>query len=184
MSKNIVIFNGSPRPRGNTAALIDEFTRGAELAGNTVTRFNLKEMDIRACIGCFKGGKDPNSPCVQKDDMDKIYPAFREADIVVFASPMYFWSFTAQLKIAIDRSFAAMEGENGFNMDKEGIMLIAAGEDSEKNYAPMIAYYETLLENLNWKDRGQVFAGDVMEVGDIVGMPCLEEARKLGASIN
>jgi len=105
MSKKIIILNGSPRPKGNTAALIDEFTKGAESVGNLVTRFNLKSMDIRPCIGCFKGGKDAASPCVQKDDMDKIYPIYKEADIVVFASPMYYWSWTGLIKTAFERLF-------------------------------------------------------------------------------
>ena len=153
MSKKILILNGSPRPNGNTVSLIEEFTRGAESAGNTVTRFNLKEMDIRSCIGCFKGGKDPASPCVQKDDMSRIYPAYMEADIVVFASPMYYWSVTSQLKVAFDRLFAVAESDpNDQNPRKDCIMLMAAEGDSESNWKPVLDYYHALLGHLGWKD--------------------------------
>lgn len=89
MGKKIIILNGSPRPKGNTAALIHSFTEGAKAAGHNVTRFDLQKMDIHPCLGCCSGGKDPESPCTQKDDMLKIYPAYKEADIVVLASPLY-----------------------------------------------------------------------------------------------
>ena len=91
MAKKILVLNGSPRPSGNTAALIEAFTEGAQSAGHTVVRFDLCRMKIGGCLGCCRGGKDPEAPCVQKDDMLKIYPEYRSADIVIFASPMYYW---------------------------------------------------------------------------------------------
>ena len=63
--KKILVLNGSPRPNGNTSALIDEFTAGAREAGHEVTRADLRTLEIRPCLGCCKGGKDPESPCVQ-----------------------------------------------------------------------------------------------------------------------
>ena len=87
MSNKILILNGSPRKTGNTAALIRSFAEGAESAGNTVTEFFLDGMDLHGCKGCFGGGRDPEHPCVQRDDMDKIYPVYKEADVVVLASP-------------------------------------------------------------------------------------------------
>ena len=72
MGKNIIILNGSPRKNGNTAALIQAFTEGAESAGHTVTTFFLDRMNINGCKGCFGGGKDSEHPCVQKDDMNQI----------------------------------------------------------------------------------------------------------------
>ena len=106
MSKKILILNGSPRSKGNTAMLCDALSAGARSAGHQVTRFDLHKLDIHGCLGCVKGGKDPASPCVQKDDMGLIYPAYREADIVVLASPMYYWGFSGPLKTAFDRLFA------------------------------------------------------------------------------
>ena len=91
MSKNIIILNGSPRLKGNTAMLCDAFTEGAKSAGHVVTRFDLQKMNIHGCLGCVKGGKDTATPCVQKDDMAMIYPVYREADVVILASPMYYW---------------------------------------------------------------------------------------------
>ena len=89
MSKNIVILNGSPRRRGNTAALVEAFTRGAESAGHTVTEFFLEGMDIHGCKGCFGGHSSRSCPCVQKVGMEQIYPAVKECGVVVLASPLY-----------------------------------------------------------------------------------------------
>ena len=83
MAKRIVVLNGSPRRNGNTSCLIEAFTEGAESTGNTVQVFFLQGMDIHGCRGCFGGGKDPEHPCVQRDGMDEIYPAYKEADVVV-----------------------------------------------------------------------------------------------------
>ena len=183
MSKKIIILNGSPRSKGNTAMLCDEFAKGAESAGHTVTRFNLQGMNIHPCLGCVKGGKDAASPCVQKDDMDKIYPVYKEADILVLASPMYYWSVTGQLKAAFDRLFAVAEADNYVNPHKDCVMLMAAEGDTKDNWKPVIDYYQSLLGHLGWKDLGMVLAGGVMNVGDIKGKPALEQASQLGASI-
>lgn len=185
MSKKIVILNGSPRTNGNTKALIESFTKGAEASGNEVIRFDLQKMNIHGCLGCSKGGKDPKSPCVQKDDMDKIYPAYKEADIIVLASPMYYWGISGQLKCAFDRLFAVAELNPDYeNPKKDCILLMAAEGNTESNFAPVRAFYEGLLAHLGWKNIGIVYAGGNMEAGDILNKPeQLEQAEKLGESI-
>lgn len=184
MSKKIIVLNGSPRANGNTAELVGRFIKGAEEAGHEILRFDLQKMKIAPCLGCCAGGREPEHPCTQRDDMDKIYPAFKEADIVVFASPMYFWSFSAQLKAAIDRSFAVTELNPDYRPPyKECMMLMVAEGNSEANSAPVKDYYASLLSHLGWKDLGMVIAGGVMSVGEIAGHPALDEAERLGASI-
>lgn len=181
MSKNILILNGSPRRMGNTAALTAEFAKGAKRAGNTVTEFFLGSMEINGCKGCFGGGKQPDSPCVQKDDMEKIYPVYREADIVVLASPLYYWSISGQLKCAFDRLFAVAECDPHYrNPGKECILLMAA---EGNGFEESIYWYERLEQHLGWKSLGKVLCGGVMDIGDIKGRKELEEAEKLGESI-
>ena len=80
MAKKIVILNGSPRKNGNTSALVKAFTEGAEGAGHTVTEFFLDSMDIHGCKGCFGGHSKRECPCVQRDDMTKIYPAVKDSE--------------------------------------------------------------------------------------------------------
>ena len=184
MGKKIVILNGSPRKNGNTAMLCETFTEGAKGAGHTVTRFDLGQMDIHGCLGCMKGGKNPDAPCVQKDDMLQVYPAYQEADIVVLASPLYYWSFSAQLKAAFDRLFAVAELDPHYaNPKKDCVLLMAAEGDTPDNWKPALDYYESLLRFLGWRDLGRTLAGGVLEAGAVAGKPALEEARKLGASL-
>ena len=182
MSKKIVILNGSPRKSGNTSAITAAFTKGAESAGNEVTEFFLDGMNIHGCKGCFGGGKNPDSPCVQKDDMDKIYPAFKDADIVVLASPLYYWTISGQLKAAIDRLFAVAECDPDYkNPEKDSVLLMAAeGSDFEET----LYWYDHLEAHLGWKSLGKVLCSGVMALGDIEGKAELQEAFELGKSIS
>ena len=186
MGKKICILNGSPRSRGNTKALIASFTKGAEAVGNEVVCFDLQKMDIHGCLGCCRGGKDPVNPCVQKDDMEKIYPVYREADVVVLASPMYYWGISGQLKCAFDRLFAVAELTPDYeNPKKDCILLMAAEGDTEDNFAPVRAFYEGLTSHLGWEDLGIIYAGGNMDAGAIRNRPDqLEQAEALGRSIS
>ena len=182
MGKKIVILNGSPRKSGNTSALTAEFSRGAKETGNQVTEFFLDEMNINGCKGCFGGGKNPDSPCAQKDDMDKIYPVYKEADIVVLATPLYYWTISGQLKTAFDRLFAVAECDPDYrNPEKESVLIMAAEgygfEESEY-------WYDHLEKHLGWKSLGKVLCGGVMAVGDIKDKKELGDAYELGKSIN
>lgn len=185
MNKKIVILNGSPRLTGNTVSLLKAFTKGAQEAGNTVACFNLHGMNIHSCMGCCKGGKDLESPCVQKDDMDKIYPVYKEADIVVLASPLYYWSISSQLKCAFDRLFAVAECNQDYrNPKKESILIMAAeGHGFEESEY----WYDNLEKHLGWKSLGKVLCGGVMEVGDInntdEGRKKINEAYNLGLTV-
>ena len=184
MSERILILNGSPRRNGNTAMLCDAFTKGAQSAGHLVTRFDLQSMHIHGCLGCMKGGKDPASPCVQKDDMAAVYPVYRDASLVVLASPMYYWGVSGQLKTAFDRLFAVAESNPGYaNPRKDCVLLMAAEGNSADNWKPVLEYYRALLGFLGWKDRGQVLAGGVLEAGAVAGKPVLQQAFDLGAAL-
>nr|MDD6335236.1 NAD(P)H-dependent oxidoreductase [bacterium] len=184
MGKKIIVLNGSPRANGNTSGLVQAFMAGAEGAGHTGLVFHLQSMNIHGCLGCLGGGKNPENPCVQQDDMALIYPHYRQADVVVLASPMYYWSITGQLKCAIDRLFAVAEMDPKYaNPKKECVLLMAAEGDDEGNFAPVRHYYQALLSHLKWRDRGLVYAGGNLAVGDIQGKPALEEARALGAAL-
>ena len=181
MGKKIIVLNGSPRKNGNTSALVKAFRDGAESAGHSVTEFWLGGMKINGCRGCCAGGKNPESPCVQKDDMEQIYPAYKEADVVVLASPLYYWTISGQLKCAFDRLFAVAECDPSYtNPRKESALLMAA---EGNGFEETVYWYDRLMGHIGWKDCGKVLCGGVMAVGDIEGKPELEEARRLGASI-
>lgn len=182
MGKKIVILNGSPRKKGNTSALAAEFTRGAKEAGHTVTEFFLDGMDIHGCKGCFGGHSSRECPCVQKDDMVQIYAAVRECDMVVLATPLYYWNMSGQIRTAVDRLFALEEGDGNLlrGHDRSSALLMAA---EGNGFEDVLTYYDHLMEHLRWKNLGHVLAGGNGHVGDITGKPELEQAYELGRSI-
>lgn len=182
MKKKIIILNGSPRKNGNTSALTKAFTKGAKQAGNTVVEYYLNDMKINGCLGCFGGGKNEQCPCVQQDDMTKIYPSFKEADIVVLASPLYYWFISGQLKTCFDRLFAVAECDPNYTNPVKDCVLIMAAEGY--GFEESETWYDNLERHIGWKSIGKVLCGGVMQTGDIKGKPELEKARALGASIS
>ena len=169
MDKKIIVLNGAARKNGSTAKLVDAFTDGAVSAGNQVKTFYLDGMDIHSCKGCLRAGRDSKSPCSQKDDMDQIYAEFEAADVVVFASPVYFWTITGPLKTTADRLYAELEclGYGGF--PKKSVLLMTAdGGD----YSQAVTWYRTYERNLGWRN-----------LGEVLGKGKTKEACRLGASI-
>ena len=182
MSKNIIILNGSPRRTGNTSALVQAFARGAESGGHTVTEFFLSGMEIHGCRGCFGGHSSRECPCVQRDDMDKIYPAVRDSDVVVLASPLYYWNMSGQLRTAVDRLFALEEGDGNLlrGHGRASALLMAA---EGYGFEDVLPCYDHLMEHLQWKNLGHVLAGGNGEIGDIEGKPELQAAYELGSAL-
>ena len=182
MSKKIVILNGSPRRNGNTSALVRAFSDGAEKAGTTVKEFFLDAMDIHGCKGCFGGHSSRECPCVQNDDMNEIYPAVRECDVIVLATPLYYWNMSGQIRTAIDRLFALEEGDGNLlrGHDRASALLMAA---EGHGFEDVLSYYDHLMEHLRWKNLGHVLAGGNGAVGDIQGKPEIQKAYALGNSI-
>ena len=182
MSKKIVILNGSPRKTGNTSALVKAFTEGAESVGNTVTEFFLDKMDIHGCKGCFGGHSSKECPCVQKDDMAQIYPAVKECDVVILASPLYYWTMSGQLRTVLDRLFALEEGDGNLlrgNGKSSALLMAAEGH----GFDDAVLYFDHLMEHLRWQNLGHVLAGGNMAVGDIKGKAEIEQAYALRKSM-
>lgn len=182
MGKNIVILNGSPRKNGNTSALVQAFTEGAQSAGHTVTEFFLDKMDIHGCKGCFGGHSSRECPCVQRDDMAQIYPAVKDSNVVVLATPLYYWNMSGQLRTAVDRLFALEEGDGNLlrGHNRASALLMAA---EGHGFEDVLLYYNHLMGHLNWKNLGHILAGGNGDVGDIEGKPELQQAYNLGSSI-
>ena len=169
MKKKIIILNGAARKNGSTAKLVEAFADGAESAGNQVKIFYLDGMEIHSCKGCLRAGKDSKSPCSQKDDMDKIYAEFESADVVAFASPLYFWTITGTLKTAADRLYAELECLGYGKFPKKSVLLMTAGGG---DYSQAMTWYRTYERNLGWKN-----------LGEVLGKGKTKEAYQLGASL-
>lgn len=127
--KRIMILNGAARKNGNTASLIRAFTKGARETGNVVEEFYLQDMEIHGCAGCEACSRSNGvgNPCAQNDDMTRIYKAFENADVVVFASPLYFWTITGLLKTASDRLYAKLRSLGYGKFPHESVLLMTAG---------------------------------------------------------
>lgn len=183
MTKNILVIVGSSSVGGSTDILADSFIKGAVDNGNAVKKAHLGKMKVNPCLHCnqcFLRG----APCVQEDGMQEIYPAFREADTIVFASPVYFFSLSAQMKALIDRLYAFGFSE-GFRLPpKECVLLATAADGHDDTFALTEALYERVfVAFLGWKDAGRVLAGGIIDRDEIENEPFLEDARRLGASL-
>ena len=172
--KKILILNGAGKKNGSTAALIKAFTEGANSAGNDVNEFYLQTMNVHGCLdcqGCARKPKGDLHPCVQRDDMDQIYEACKEADVLVFASPVYWFSITGTLKTAVDRLYAAQCNWGAAGFKKETVFLMTSGAPAEYNPLP-VEWYRYFEQQLGWKSLGMV-----------LGAEKESEARRLGESI-
>ena len=168
----ITVLNGSPRPKGNTAALVAAFREGAESAGHQVTVLPVGTMQIGGCRGCEYCHTKGGGACVQKDDMAQVYPALAEADMVVLASPVYYFGLTGQLESAISRFYAV-------NAPAAGKYALLLTSGSPNVYAAIEAQYRGILNYIRGEDLG-VFAYDAMQVGTEAA---LSEVRSFGASL-
>ncbi len=169
--KDIIILNGSGRKNGSTSKLINAFTEGAKNAGNNVQEFFLQNMNIHGCLNCG-GCKRNGNPCIQKDDMERIYESFKTADIVVFASPIYFWTITGTLKTATDRLYALFNKFGMENFKKESILILTAGAPYFDQPGDPVEWYRGFSKQIGWNS-----------LGEILGAEKIEEAKKLGESI-
>ena len=176
----IVVLEGSPNKNGSSNMLANEFIRGAQEAGHTVQVINAAQSDIHPCTGCIHCGYE--GPCVQKDDMNQIYPAVKECDVVVLSSPLYYWNMSGQLRTAVDRLFALEEGDGNLlrgNGRSSALLMAAEGN----GFDDVVLYYDHLMEHLRWKNLGYVLAGGNGDIGDIEGKPEIQKAFDLGKSI-
>ena len=100
----IAVLNGSPR-KGTTTAMVQAFREGAEAAGHVVEEYQVGKMKIAGCLACEYCHTKGEGTCIQKDDLEKILPAYKEADMIVFASPIYYFTMSAQIEAAIQRVY-------------------------------------------------------------------------------
>jgi len=178
--KKILILEGSPRRNGNSVILSDEFTRGAEEVGCSVERIRISGKKVSGCLGCNACYRN-SGVCVQKDDMAEIREKMLAADVIVLASPIYFYSMTAQMKAVIDRTYAFYQQLEGKTFC---FLITCAANDA--------SFTETMLSALrgftccvpNSREGGFVLGINAMEAGDIRNSPAVKEAYELGRSFS
>lgn len=159
--------------------MADAFAEGAREAGNEVTMIDIGGSKIAGCMACEYCFKHEGA-CVQQDDMQQFYPLLREHDVLVYAIPMYFYTWPAQMKAFMDRMFCGMGKPFGIKASA----LLLCFEDKDITTADgLVQSYRIASNYCKWENLGEVLVHNVYEKGAIEGNPGLEEARKLGASI-
>ena len=177
--KKVVVISTSLRPGSNSNALAEQFAEGAKTAGNEVEFISLRGKEIKFCIGCMSCQKP--GACVFKDDVPAIMDKVLDADVVCWATPIYYYEMSGQMKTLIDRMNAMYPKDYRF---REVYLLTTAAEDEE--HTPKRA--ESGLQG--WIDcfdkavlKGHLFCGGVNDPRDISGSAKLEEAFGLGESV-
>lgn len=174
----ILLLTGSPRKNGNSSTLAEHFIKGAEEAGHEVTRFDAALKNVHPCIACNKCGM--NGHCVFKDDFEFVREHLIPADLVAFATPMYYFGISSQLKAVIDR-FYSINGQ--IHIPKKSVLLLTYANNSRRDESPIVTHYEVLLDYLGWKDAGRIIAPGVWPVGAINHTQFPEQAYQLGKSV-
>ena len=178
MSK-IAVLIGSPRKNGNTEILANSFISGVDKQKNSIEVIHVIGKKVNGCIACDYCYRDSQHNCVQKDDMQEIYEKLKDADVIVIATPIYFYGISSQLKCIIDRLHNPIR--NTFKV-KELVLLAVCADTIPTVFDSVQTMYSLILSYFSLKDAGVITVYGVSDKGDILGNPALTEATKLGES--
>ena len=151
----ILVLNGSPRPNGNTAAMVDAFVEGVKENGHEIIVVPVCQKKIAGCLACEYCHTKGEGRCIQQDDMQEVYPVLSEAEMIVLASPVYYHSLTGQLQCAINRIYAPDKPENL----KKAALILSSGSDQVYDGA-IYEYQNSFLDYLQLENMGIFTAYD------------------------
>lgn len=174
-----MILSGSPRKGGNSDILCDEFAQGAQEAGNEVEKIRVASNNIHPCSACYYC-RDHGGACVYKDDMAAILQKMIDADVLVLASPVYFYSIDAQLKAVIDRTVARwLEVKN-----KEFYYIVTMADEPRQSADTTLACFRGYAECVEGAvEKGVIIGSGVYEPGNVKNTPAMEQAYKMGKNV-
>lgn len=178
MRKKVLILSGSPRKGGNSDILCDEFAKGAAENGHEVEKICVAEKNIgycRACYACKNSGI-----CAIKDDMAELLQKIIDADVLVLASPVYFYSIDAQLKAVIDRTVARwLEVKN-----KEFYYIVTMADEATASADTTLACFRGYADCVDGaEEKGFIIAGGVYEKGTVKDTPAMKQAYEMGKNL-
>ena len=176
---NILILSGSPRKNGNTDLLVEAFSKGAS-EKHHVDVVSVHDYKVSPCMGCNTCFTSEGNTCVQKDDMSFIYDKLANADMLVIASPVYFYGLSAQLKAVIDRCHNPIR--DTFHIRKAALILVGAASLPEL-FDSILTQYQLCLNFFHIEDVGRVLVRGAKEKGGVQGTKALEEAEALGRAV-
>ncbi|MGZ4953414.1 MAG: flavodoxin family protein [Halobacteriota archaeon] len=179
MSKKVLILSASPRRGGNSDLLCDQFMRGAQESGHQVEKIFLRDNEINFCLAC-DACRSNESNCVQQDDMAEILNKMMAADVIVMATPVYFYTMSGQMKTLIDRTYPRyLEMSN-----KEIYFIMTAAAVSKQAMERTLDGFRAFTSLLRGaKEKGIVYGTGVWNVGDIKESEAMTQAYEMGKAI-
>lgn len=179
MSKKVLVLSTSPRKGGNSDALADAFVQGAKEAGHDVEKISLFDQTIQFCKGCLSCQKTQR--CIIHDDAADIVQRMCAAEVIVFATPIYYYGMCGQMKTLLDRSNPLYSAEYQF---RDIYLLAAAAEQEEHTVDGAVTGLQGWIDCFERaRLAGTVFAGGVTDVGEIQGHQALKAAYEMGKRI-
>lgn len=175
----ILVLESSPHKNGSSNLLAEQFMQGAKEAGHTVTVFDAARADLHPCLGCDACGMA--GACCQKDDMEALRAKILDTDMLVFATPLYYFGFSTQLKTVIDR-FYSFNGE----LTSKGLktaLIVAAWDSSTQAMEHISGHYQALCRYLHFKDQGMILGGGCGSVPMTKGTVYPQKAYELGKTL-
>lgn len=179
MVKKVLVLSASPRKGGNSDLLCDQFIAGASAAGHTAEKIFLRAHKIGYCMGC--GACAQSGVCVIKDDMAAILQKMIDADVIVLATPVYFYSMNGQLKTLIDRTVARYTQIR----HKDFYFIVSAADTSidhmQKTIEALRGFTEDCLDDAH--EKGIIYGVGAWQVGEIKGSPAMHQAYEMGKNV-
>lgn len=178
MSKQVLIIASSPRKGGNSEILCDQFMKGAVEANHAVEKVALYDKTINYCTGCY--GCRRSGKCVQKDDMKQLLDSMVAADVIVLATPVYFYTMCAQMKAVIDRTVARYTEIS----NKEFYFILTAAVGSKRPLERAVESLRGFTACLQGaKEKGIVYGTSAWEKGEIKSSPAMKQAYEMGKAL-
>ena len=179
MNKKVLILSGSPRKGGNSDLLCDEFARGASEAGNKAEKIFVAQEKISPCRACYYC-RNSGGVCAIKDDMAEVLQKMIDADVIVLASPVYFYSIDAQLKAVIDRTVARwLEVKN-----KEFYYIVTCADEDKSSSERTLECFRGYADCVDGaKECGVIYGTGVYEKGAIKNTEIMQQAYEMGKNV-
>lgn len=179
----VIVICSSPRIHGNSELLADQFIKGAVEAHHEVEKINIAYKTIRPCLGC-EYCRNHHNECLQKDDADEIIQKIIDADVFVFAAPIYFYSLPAQLKLLIDRFFAREYEIRESHKRKKAYLIMTGGTREKEQTFGFVESFRGFIKVLRTVDEGGIVYGlGAFLKGDANHHESYQEAYEMGKSI-
>ncbi len=175
----ILVLTGSPRKNGNSNTLVDYFIKGAKEKGHEIVRFDSAFKNVHPCVACNKCNMGMGD-CVFRDDFEEVKANIVNADMVLFATPMYYFGISAQLKAVIDRFYGINEKIHTL---KKSALILTYADTNDIEAEPIKSHYDRLVKYLSWEIVGTIIAKGVWMTGSVENTQYSKQAYELGKSL-